>query len=206
VLVLTLLCCWQAGRRPWLIVGWLWFLGTLVPVMGLAQNGEQAWADRFTYWPHVGLLIALVWGVAEVVAYLRVPAAVTGTAGALVLGGLAALTAVQVGTWHDTRTLWNHSLAVTQDNNVAHEMLGRYYQETGRLELARDHFVEAVRIRPKNQTYQYLLGNALYELHQNEAAEAHLRTAVNLDPNFSLARERLFQVRSRREAPRTPTN
>jgi tetratricopeptide (TPR) repeat protein len=204
VLALTAACFWQAGRRPWLIVGWLWFLGSLVPVLGWAQNGEQAWADRFTYWPHIGLLIAVVWAVAEAAASLRVPAAVVGTAGALVLGGLAALTAVQVGYWHDSVTLWQHALAVTQDNYVAHESLGRLYQEAGELELAREHFAEAVRIRPRTPTYQYLLGNLLYDMHQDEAAEAHLQTAVELDPNFFLAQERLSQVRSRRGALRGP--
>jgi hypothetical protein len=206
VLALTLVCAWQAGRRPWLLVGWLWFVGSLVPVMGLAQTGAQAWADRFTYWPHIGLVVAAVWTVAEAVASLRVPAAAVGAAGALVLGGLAVLTALQVRTWHDPVTLWNQSLAVTPDNHIAHGMLGRYYQERGQLELAKAHFAEAVRISPRSPGYQYHLGDVLYALHQDEAAEAHLRTAVELNPRFYLAEVRLGQVRSRLEASRPPTN
>lgn len=65
LLFLTPFCWWQRQRRPWLIVGWLWFIGTLLPVIGFVQGGRQGWADRFTYWPHIGLFVALVWGLAE---------------------------------------------------------------------------------------------------------------------------------------------
>jgi tetratricopeptide (TPR) repeat protein len=206
VLALTLLCAWQAGRRPWLLVGWLWFLGCLFPVMGWAQTGGQAWADRFTYWPHVGLLIAVVWAVAEAAAFLRVPAAAVGAAGALVLGGLVALTARQVDTWHDPVTLWEQTLAVTQDNHIAHGMLGRHYQDKGQWELARAQFAEAVRIQPTSPDYQYRLGDVLLALRQDTAAEVHLRAAVELNPRFYLAQERLSQVQSLRQMPGTPTN
>src|SRR4029077_18246534 len=85
LLLLTALALWQARRRPWLLVGWLWFVGTLLPVIGLSQGGPQAWADRFTYWPHIGLLLALVWTLGEIVQRLRIPAAVSATVAALAL-------------------------------------------------------------------------------------------------------------------------
>jgi tetratricopeptide (TPR) repeat protein len=199
VLVITLGCCWQAGRRPWLLMGWLWFVGTLVPVLGFAQNGEQAWADRFTYWPHIGLLVALVWGVAEGVAYLRVPAAVTGTAVALVLGCLAALTAVQVVYWHDTVSLWSHTLAVTQDNYPAHWYLGQYHQQRGQLEPARTHFAEAVRLRPDSENYRFVLSTVLHSLGREEEAETQLLALLRIAPDSFPAQSQLGEIRMRRE-------
>ncbi len=147
LLSVTALALWQAGRRPWLIVGWLWFVGTLVPVIGLAQGGAQAWADRFSYWPHIGLFVAAVWGAGELVGRCRVPACVVGAAGALVLGSLAALTWVQVGYWRDSLTLWEHALTVTQDNDRAHERVALCYRRRGRLAEALDHSGRAYHIQ-----------------------------------------------------------
>jgi hypothetical protein len=129
---LTALAVWQRRRRPWLVVGGLWFVGTLVPVIGLAQGGTQAWADRFSYWPHIGLFLALAWGLGDLVARLHVAAPVCGLAGTLVLGSLAVLTWVQVGYWRDTITLWERAVAVTRDNDRAHEHLSRAYRQVGR--------------------------------------------------------------------------
>jgi hypothetical protein len=147
LLSLTALALWQAGRRPWLIVGWLWFVGTLVPVIGLAQGGVQAWADRFSYWPHIGLFIAIVWAAGELVGRFRIPAAVVGTTAGLVLGSLGVLTSVQVGYWQDSRTLWEHTLAVTKDNDRAHERAALCYRRLGRLDEAEFHTRMAIRIQ-----------------------------------------------------------
>jgi hypothetical protein len=147
LLFLTLFCCWQARRRPWLIVGWLWFVGTLLPVIGFAQGGRQAWADRFSYWPHIGLFVAIVWGLAELVERWRLPVLVPRLAGAIVLGWLAMLTWVQIGFWRDTRTVWEHAVDVTQDNSDAHEHLTLYYHSRGQHAEARFHGAEAHRIQ-----------------------------------------------------------
>jgi hypothetical protein len=147
LLALTALALWQARRRPWLLVGWLWFVGMLVPVIGLAQGGAQAWADRFSYWPHVGLFVALVWGLGELAERARVPRPVCAAAGALVLGALAALTWAQVGYWRDSLTLWAHAVAVTKDNDRAHQFLSNCYRKQGRQEDAERHLVEAARIQ-----------------------------------------------------------
>jgi hypothetical protein len=149
LLSLTALALWQARRRPWLLVGWLWFVGMLVPVIGLAQGGAQAWADRFSYWPHIGLFAAVVWGAADLARRARLPALVTAPAGALVLAGLAALTWVQVGYWRDSRTLWEHALAVTKDNDRAHEHVARCYRQEGRIPEAESHLAEATHIQLK---------------------------------------------------------
>jgi hypothetical protein len=147
LLGVTALALWQAHRRAWLLVGWLWFVGMLVPVSGLAQGGTQAWADRFSYWPHVGLFIAVAWGLGELAERARVPRLLRAAAAALVLGALAALTWAQVGHWRNSVTLWERAVAVTQDNHRAHQYLSGCYREQGRLEEAERHMNEALRIQ-----------------------------------------------------------
>jgi protein O-mannosyl-transferase len=150
LLTITALTLWQARRRPWLIVGWLWFVGTLAPMIGLAQGGTQAWADRFSYWPHIGLFVAVVWEVESWAGPLSLPSAISGAAWGLVLGGFTALTWAQTTIWHDSVTLWEHAAAVTTDNARAHEALSRNYHAQGRLEEADQEADEAYRIQAKH--------------------------------------------------------
>ncbi|HEY7315369.1 MAG TPA: hypothetical protein VH643_38915 [Gemmataceae bacterium] len=147
LLSLTLLCWWQARRRPWLLVGWLWFVGTLVPVIGFAQGGRQAWADRFSYWPHIGLFLAVVWGLAELVERVRLPVLVPRLVGAVVLGWLTFLTHAQIASWRDSSALWEQALRVTQDNDFAHEHLAQYHHRRGQAAEAQFHLDEAFRIQ-----------------------------------------------------------
>ncbi|MGH7224079.1 MAG: hypothetical protein ACRELF_12690, partial [Gemmataceae bacterium] len=147
MLACTLVAWQQRRRRPWLIVGWLWFVGTLLPVIGFAQGGKQAWADRFSYWPHIGLFLAVVRELADWVERLDVPDLLCRLAAAAALGGLTFLTWQQVGTWRDTPTLWEHALNVTRDNDQAHEHLGTYYHSQGQMALSETHLAEAVRIQ-----------------------------------------------------------
>jgi hypothetical protein len=142
----TALALWHAKRRPWLVVGWLWFVGTLFPLIGLAQGGPQAWADRFSYWPHIGFFIALVWCYAERATRLRIPATVSGLLWAAVLIWFGALTSVQVGYWRNSVVLWEHTLAVTERNAYAHERLALAYRWEGRIVEAEFHQAEANRI------------------------------------------------------------
>jgi tetratricopeptide (TPR) repeat protein len=182
---LSLLACWQARRRPWLLVGWLWFVGTLLPVIGLAQGGAQAWADRFSYWPHIGLFIALVWAAAELLERLRAPVLVGASAAALVLIGLAAATWQQVGYWHDTVSLWGRALAVTRGNYPAHACLGKYYHGNGQLDLAEEHWTGAVRLRPYNVEYRYSLGTTLLALGKLDEAAENLQVSLRHSEDFS---------------------
>jgi tetratricopeptide (TPR) repeat protein len=120
---LTALAVWRARWEPWLLTGWLWFLGTLVPVIGLVQVGRQAMADRYTYIPSIGLFLAVVWSVAW---FWRSHRAALATVSAIVILALAAVTRVQIGYWSDSATLFRHALAVTGDDNyLAHIGLGK---------------------------------------------------------------------------------
>ena len=133
--------------RPWLAVGWLWYVGLLVPMIGLVQVGLQAHADRYMYLPLIGLSIAVGWEGAA-----RLPKGSTGRVagaaiGGLVLVALAAATRVQLGYWRDTEALFQHAVAVTRDNFVAHQGIGQARLQRGDLDGALEATVEAVRIR-----------------------------------------------------------
>src|SRR5262249_33553072 len=138
----------QASRRPYLLVGWLWYLGTLVPVIGIVQVGDQASADRYTYLPMIGLTWALVWGLAEPAhAYSRHVLAIGATAACL---ALIVLTERQLSLWRNSEDLWKHTLRLTANNCVAHGNLGVHLLDLGRHEEAREQFELALCIRPKD--------------------------------------------------------
>ncbi len=133
---ITGLAVLERRRRPYLLVGWLWYLGTLVPVIGLVQVGQQAMADRYTYIPMVGLSIVLAWGLSEALDALRVASFVRGTLAAAVLAGCAAATWAQIGHWHDSVALWRHTIEATPDNYIAHTNLGMALDQLGQREEA----------------------------------------------------------------------
>lgn len=147
---ITLVAVHEARRWPWLIVGWSWFVIGLLPVIGLAQGGPQARADRFCYWPHIGLFVAAVWSIFAVVERIHVPRLASAAASAAVLIALASLTWQLVGYWHDPETLWERALAVTTRNAEAHEHLAKYYLREGEKDKAEAHFAEAERIDPRS--------------------------------------------------------
>src|SRR5581483_4638125 len=173
-----------ARTRPELLVGWLWFLGTLVPVIGLVQVGDQARADRYTYLPHIGLFITLVWGGAELLAR---SAALRAAVSALVLLGLSALTWTQVCLWQNSLTLFSHALEVTRDNYLAHTNLGIFFLQRGDFERARHHFILSVRLNPTDaDVHQRLAFIALQEQRPFDAI-AHCELALRLDPRHAEA-------------------
>jgi tetratricopeptide (TPR) repeat protein len=161
LLVISLISLRMAKQWPWLIVGWFWFVVALLPVIGFAQGGPQALADRFCYWPHIGLFVAVAWGLGELVERQRIPSLFCGIGGASVLGCLAVLTWIQVGFWHDPLTLWQRALAVTERNAEAHDHLGKYYLERGQVDEAEYHFAEAFRIEPRSLDHRRSLSITL---------------------------------------------
>jgi tetratricopeptide (TPR) repeat protein len=144
LLAVTALSIWRARRSPWLLAGWLWFLGTLVPVIGLVQVGRQAMADRYLYIPSIGLFLAIVWGVAELVKRR----AVLATVSVVVILALAAGTWVQVGYWRDSVALYRHALAVTRGNYVAHIGLAKALTARQDWDGAAEQYRAALALRP----------------------------------------------------------
>jgi len=145
-------------EKRYLIVGWFWFLGALVPMIGLVQVGQQATADRYMYLPMIGLLLMLCWGLADWAAERRTRVVGLSSAGAIVLAALAVLTYRQVGFWHDSETLWTHAAAVTKGNYIAHINLGETFLNQERTEEAAVHFRAAEQIRPSDPAAHLNLG------------------------------------------------
>lgn len=174
--------CW-AGRRPWLLTGWLWFLGTLVPVIGLVQVGRQAMADRYTYLPLVGLFIMLAWSWAEFTANSRFGSKASVAVAALVLFGALLLTSRQVRTWSNSQALFAHAIEVTKDNYFAHNSLGRVFANSGRFEEAQAQFEEVLRTFPNFPEAHFSMGVLLARKGKYQEAVAHYKEAVETHPD-----------------------
>ena len=178
LLAVTALTLWQVRRRPYLAVGWLWYVGMLLPVIGLIQVGSQGYADRYTYLPVIGLGVAVVWGVGELVAR-RGPARLAAAAACgLVLVALGVATARQVALWKDSRTLFAHTLAVTRDNAVAHQNMGNVFMIAGDPRAAIPHFQEALRLQPEFPNLRGVLGSALGMVGRYDEAAAQFQAAL----------------------------
>ena len=188
VLGLLTWVAWRVRRRaPWWGTGWLWFLGMLVPVIGIVQVGEQAMADRYTYLPGIGLAVALVWGAAGAARGRGVrPAAVATLAGA-VLGALLVASALQAGRWRDAETLFRHTLAVTEGNWMTHNNLAVLLAREKRREEALRHYREGLLIQPYYADGHYNLGLLLAELGRTAEAIGEFREATRLDPRHAKA-------------------
>jgi protein O-mannosyl-transferase len=178
LLVIVTAAAWRLRRsRPHLLFGWLWFLGTLLPVMGLVQVGEQAMADRFTYVPLVGIFVAIAWSVPA-----AAPALATAGAAAMLLL-LAVQTRIQVGYWRNAATLFEHALAVEERNPIAHMNFGFELLQAGDVDRAIGHFERALVLRPYYLNARVELGNALVKSGRaGEAVEQYTR-AVQIDPS-----------------------
>jgi tetratricopeptide (TPR) repeat protein len=184
LLLVTLFAILAARRRPYVTVGWLWFLGTLLPVIGIAQVGFQALADRYMYIPLVGLAIVCAWGANELADRLRVGiAARTGLSAALV-AAFAAGSVLQVRHWQDSETLFQHALDVTRDNWLVHVNLGLAKQLKNDHESASLHFKEALRIRPRMSHVHMSHGRSLWAKGRGDEAIAEFRTATEIDPSL----------------------
>ena len=191
---LTALPLWQARRRPFLIVGWLWFLGTLAPVIGLIQAGPQASADRYTYVSLIGLFIAVVWGASSVAAAWRYQRVLAGAAGGIAVAALSLAAAVQVSYWRDSETLFTHTLKVTTRNAVIHNNLGNVLLDQGRLDEAFQHYATAVRIDHKYAYAHTNLGAMYRRRGELEKALEYCAKAVELDPNYADGHSNLGNV------------
>ena len=181
------------GRKkyPYLLTGWLWYLGMLVPVIGLVQVGWQAHADRYTYLPQIGLSVILAWGVVDLTAAWRYRRLVTGSGAALTVVMLMLIAGEQVNYWSSSVSLWTHTLAVTQNNDVAERGLGTALLQIGQVEQAIVHDRAALRIRPGDPNALTNLANALFQHKELPEAIERYREIVRLRPNDSEARRNL---------------
>ena len=187
VVGLSAISLWLGRRRPYLPVGWFWFLGTLVPVIGLIQWGNQAMADRFLYVPSVGLFVALAWGLGDVLGRWRLPKSAVASAAALVLLALALRSRDQLRYWRNSEALFQHTIEVTTGNYVAYDCLGSALARQGRHDEALRMFSESVRLQPRYSEGQYDLGTTLLKRGRLDEAVEHLAAAVKNNPAFAHA-------------------
>lgn len=174
--------------RPYLAVGWLWFVGMLAPVSGLVQTGLQAQADRYSYLPSIGLFIVVAWGLADIARASRIRqiSFASGSAAILVLCGI--LTNAQTRLWKDSETLFRHTIDITPENPVARVNLGSALIEEGKFAEAKQQFAEAVRLKPGYAEAQSNLGFALAMQGKSGDAVAQYRLALGI--NARLVRTR----------------
>ena len=162
---------------PFLLTGWLWYVATLLPVIGLVQVGEQGMADRYSYVPLVGVFIMAAWGAARLA-----PRPVLWTLAAGALAASAAVTSLQLRHWRDSEAVFRRAVAVTAGNGVAHNNLGLALAQRGRLDEAVVHYTEALRIKPGNAQARNNLGNALADRGRTSEAIAQYREALRSEP------------------------
>jgi len=175
-------------RHPWLLVGWLWYLGMLVPVIGIVQVGGQATADRYTYLPQIGLAIALTWEAKHWAAGKPVRVWACGIVATLAVAVLMGCAWRQTSYWRDSETLWRRTLDCTRRNALAHLHLGAELQRQGRAAEAVEEFQNALALAPDHPMTLNNLGLALLDLGQLDEAVAHLRRAVERNPRWPEAR------------------
>jgi Flp pilus assembly protein TadD len=180
--VWTFVCAYNWRQTPFLAVGWFWFLGTLVPTIGLIQVGAQSMADRYTYVPSIGLFIVLAWGAADYVATRRNGQMVVSALAVAALLGCVAVTPRDIAWWSDSITLFRHAVAVTQDNYVAENCLGKAYERVGNSAGALACYALSVQTEPRFPNSQFNLAMALMERRQTAQALDHLQLAAVLEP------------------------
>lgn len=184
-------------RRPYLTVGWLWYVVTMIPVIGLVQVGAQSMADRYTYVPLIGIFVILAWGIPEIVG--KRPIVLSIVASALILI-LAMLTWNQVRYWRNDVTLFGHAVKVTKNNYVAYSSLGTALAREGKYEPAVDLLTRAIELRSDQPVYYLSLGNAYFALHKyDEAIDAYSR-GLDVDPDMKEARKNMEITLARQRA------
>ena len=206
---------WRArGRHGYLLTGWLWFLGMLVPVIGLVQVGDQAMADRYTYLPATGLFVMAAFGLAEIRTRWKIPMPALNLAAVLILGACVAVTERQLTFWRDTETLFTRALAVTTRNGPAHMMLGVALERSGRSAAAMDEYQRALAVnpalmvqvaggekRPLAAQVELLRGQAAESAGGAADARAHYQAALRLDAGLVEAHNNLGNLLDRQGHP-----
>jgi Tfp pilus assembly protein PilF len=170
---------------PYLAMGWFWYLITLLPVCGIIQVGDQAMADRYTYIPLIGLFIAIAWGIPDLLKgnpfyryFIPIAAGIT-----ILL--LVILTFNQTGIWKNSVALFEHAIAVTEGNYVAHNNLGSYLMRLNRFDEAASHFEKVVQIKPDDEKYLNNLGIALFRQNRYDEAMKYYLRAIAVNPDFA---------------------
>jgi protein O-mannosyl-transferase len=196
VVGISTLAIWMARRRPWMFVGWFWFAGLLFPVIGISQVAMQSMADRFSYLPHIGLFILVVWAVVELPARLAKIGLSLLCAAAVVLAGVSAH---QVRYWTDSETVFRHVLAVTPDNDITEYFMGLALLEKKDAAGAKYHFERTLEMNPKYSGAYMRLGDISRAQGNFNEAEQKYRAAVNAEPNATICNLKLAGLLAKKQ-------
>jgi len=187
LVVISVLVIRLSRRYKYLLTGWLMFLGTLVPVIGLVQVGDQALADRYSYIPLTGLFIIVAWGSCDLLARWRRRNLVLSVSAILVLVAMSVCSYIQSRYWRNSISLFEHTLSVTKYNFVAHNNLAQAYHIQGNVNKAIEHTRKALQIAPDFASAHHGLGIALLQSGDLTGAIMHLEKAVKLKPDYAIA-------------------
>ncbi len=200
MIVISVLTIRFGRKQKYLFVGWLWFVVTLIPVIGLIQSGSQAWADRYTYISYIGLFIMIAWGLPQLLSKWSYRKIVLGAAMAIVLAVLGICARLQVSYWNNSSTLFLHALAVTRDNYTAHDCLADDLREHGKTALAIEHYKKALQIKPYYADSVNGIGMAMYDEGNLNQAIEYFQKALKLKPDSPSAHNNLgFALRKQRK-------
>lgn len=178
-------------KLPYLLVGWFWYLVMLVPVIGIIQVGLQARADRYTYLPQIGIIVAVIWAIRDLTSSWRARAFVLAPASVVMIGALAFLSYRQTTHWHDTESLWTYTLSLSPDNDVAYAGLAGIELVRGQLDDAITHYRRAIALRDGNAAGHYGLALALARQRKIDEAIEHWQKSLELQPDNTQARNYL---------------
>ena len=194
LLGISILCVWLRKRSPFLLTGWFWYLGMLVPMIGLVQVSAQARADRYTYLPQIGIYLIIAWGAAALVNAFRIKRAVVAAPAAIVVILLVCCSYAQARYWRDTETLWRHALDSSTYDYIAHDSLGYTLLQKGQLDEAIAEYEKALEIKPDYADSHNNLANALLQKGLVDEATVHYRRALEIEPEFAEPRNNLANV------------
>jgi tetratricopeptide (TPR) repeat protein len=189
--VTTFFIFYRRNRFPYLFTGWFWYLGTLIPVIGIVQVGGQAIADRYTYIPLIGLFIAITWTVSQISIRWKNRKVLLKLLTTIIIGTLICITWLQLRVWKNSKTIFEHTLKVTSDNELAHNQLGLALMKEGHWEKALFHYNKAIEITPQYHNTYVNIGNIFKDQGKLEQADSHYRKALDLAPDNLIAKNNL---------------
>ena len=184
LIIITAVVLYYIKKLPFLFVGWFWYLGTLIPVIGLVQVGRQAIADRYTYLPSVGLAVGIAWGIHNLIKNENLRKNILFPAGLTIIILLAILSWRQCGYWKNSFELFNHTLQITKDNYVAHNNLASALLKKGKINESLVHYNEAIRLKQDYQSAYNNRGSAYYNLGQYQKAIEDYNKAISLKSDY----------------------
>lgn len=202
LLFISVLAVMFFRKKPYIFTGWFWFTGTLFPAIGLIQGGLwPAIADRFVYIPCIGILFIIVWGAYDLTQDHQLQRKFLTVCFSAIAGILLVITYTEVRHWKNSLTIFQHTLASTENNFVAHNNLGVAFEENGDLKNARFHYKQALRIKPSYAEAHNNMGNILAAQNKNTAAEAHFAKALRINPDFAKAHNNMGNIKFKQNIP-----